>query len=181
MCTMLQAGAGVFFDSAAGSSSMSVVGNTITNNFVDFAVVGNSHDGLGGANTAFYSHMRRRGTRVHSGSKSVMTFMQLGVCAGGVFLNHYNFLLQNSTLSGNSAYYGAGLFVGTDVTANASLTSLAFSNNVGKLGAARADIQAVQISIGNMQYEASLTRCATCLVRGQSQAHPFTGCTARAR
>lgn len=64
--------------------------------------------------------------------------MQLGACAGGVFLNHYNFLLQNSTLSGNSAYYGAGLFVGTDVTANASLTSLAFSNNVGKLGAAKA-------------------------------------------
>ena len=154
VCAMLQAGAGIFFDSAAGSSSMSVVGNTITNNFVDFALVGNSHDGLGGANTAFYPHMRRRFMRVQSGSKSVLTLMQLDAFAGGVFLHHYNFLLQNSTLSGNSAYYGAGLFVGTDVTANASLTSLAFSNNVGKLGAARARQTSKSDPYCNMQDEA---------------------------
>ena len=56
-------------------------------------------------------------------------------CSGGVFLNHYNFYLDNLTLSGNAAYYGAGLYVSTDVTSNASLTSLTLSNNVGLLGA----------------------------------------------
>jgi hypothetical protein len=44
-----QAGGGVFFDSAAGTSSVSIVGCTISNNFVDYALAGNSHDGLGGA------------------------------------------------------------------------------------------------------------------------------------
>jgi len=48
-CRCAQAGGGVFFDSAAGTSSVSIVGCTISNNFVDYALAGNSHDGLGGA------------------------------------------------------------------------------------------------------------------------------------
>jgi len=54
---------------------------------------------------------------------------------GGIFINHYNFALNSLSLSGNAAYYGAGLFVGTDVTSNATLASLTFLDNVGMLGA----------------------------------------------
>ncbi|KAK9840843.1 hypothetical protein WJX81_008508 [Elliptochloris bilobata] len=53
---------------------------------------------------------------------------------GGIFLNHYNFVLSNLSVSGNAAYFGAGLYVSTDVTNNATLSSLAFNSNVGKLG-----------------------------------------------
>ncbi len=59
-------------------------------------------------------------------------------CTGGIFINHYNFALNSLSLSGNAAYYGAGLFVGTDVTSNATLASLTFLDNVGMLGASLA-------------------------------------------
>ena len=64
-----------------------------------------------------------------------MLTKQCAACSGGVFLNHWNFDLHNLTLSGNAAYYGAGLYVSTDVTSNATLSSLALSDNVGMLGA----------------------------------------------
>lgn len=46
---ILQAGGGIFFDSAAGTSNVIIDSCAVGNNFVDFSLVGNSHNGLGGA------------------------------------------------------------------------------------------------------------------------------------
>ena len=48
----LQAGGGVFFDSAAGQSSMSFIDSGVDSNSVDYSLAGNSHDGLGGEHNA---------------------------------------------------------------------------------------------------------------------------------
>ena len=128
----LQAGGGVFFDSAAGQSSMRFVDSGVDNNMVTYSLAGNSHDGLGGECTRQRSNCILH-TSLHRASRG-----RCAACAGGVFLNHYNFDLDNLTLSGNAAYYGAGLYVSTDVTSNATLSGLALSNNVGMLGAPHA-------------------------------------------
>ena len=51
----LQAGGGVFFDSAAGQSSMSFADSVVNINYVDYSLAGNSHDGLGGVH---HAHMQ---------------------------------------------------------------------------------------------------------------------------
>lgn len=62
MLLCLQAGGGVFFDSAAGQSSMSFADSVVDSNYVDYSLAGNSHDGLGGVHIRT---CRRKHTRAH--------------------------------------------------------------------------------------------------------------------
>ena len=124
---------------------MRFIDSGVDNNYVDYSLAGNSHDGLGG------EHMRTcsRAIRAH---KDVTEHVRrrCAACSGGVFLNHYNFDLDNISLSGNAAYYGAGLYVSTDVTSNASLSSLALSNNVGMLGVASTAVELHERFLGRL-------------------------------
>ena len=56
----LQAGGGIFFDGAAGQSSMTFADSGIDSNYVDYSLAGNSHDGLGGVHTSTCRSMHVR-------------------------------------------------------------------------------------------------------------------------